>query len=276
METLSRAVRHAIVLPAAVVLAIVLGLQQLAGAEPGSLAADTRQRAVVAQALSDLQPSDGLPHLYFVGFAGYGGQAVFKREVLAVREIFDERFGTAGRSIALVNHPSTVGDVPLASAENLDQVLQHLGRIMDRDRDTLFLFLTSHGEQGLLAVEMPGLELEHLTPATLKRMLDRSGIRNRVVVISACHSGSFIPALADARTLVIAAARADRASFGCADKRRWTYFGDAFFNRALRSETSFTKAFDRAKALVERWEKRERLVPSLPQMMGGEALIKTE
>jgi hypothetical protein len=155
-------------------------------------------------------------------------------------------------------------------------VLQHLGRIMDRDRDTLFLFLTSHGEQGLLAVEMPGLELEHLTPATLKRMLDRSGIRNRVVVISACHSGSFIPALADARTLVIAAARADRASFGCADKRRWTYFGDAFFNRALRSETSFTKAFDRAKALVERWEKRERLVPSLPQMMGGEALIKTE
>jgi hypothetical protein len=107
-------------------------------------------------------------------------------------------------------------------------------------------------------------------------MLDRSGIRNRVVVISACHSGSFIQTLADQRTLVIAAARADRSSFGCADKRKWTYFGDAYFNRALRRERSFRKAFERARKLVERWEARERLVPSLPQMLGGEALIMTD
>jgi hypothetical protein len=273
---LSRAIHGLAVASATVVLGAVLVLQQLAGAEPGNRGADERQHAVVARVLSDLQPSDGAPHLYFVGFAGYGGQAVFKREVLAVRQLFDERFGTAGRSVALVNHPSTVGETPLASAENLEQVLQHLGRIMDRDRDTLFLFLTSHGERALLVVEMPGLELEHLTPAALKRMLDRSGIRNRVVVISACHSGSFIQTLADQRTLVIAAARADRSSFGCADKRKWTYFGDAYFNRALRRERSFRKAFERARKLVERWEARERLVPSLPQMLGGEALIMTD
>jgi hypothetical protein len=103
-------------------------------------------------------------------------------------------------------------------------------------------------------------------------MLDRSGIKNRVIVISACHSGSFIPALAGPTSLVIAAARADRTSFGCEDRREWTYFGDAFFNRALREERSFERAFDRARLTIRTWERKERLVRSLPQIAGGEAL----
>jgi hypothetical protein len=91
-------------------------------------------------------------------------------------------------------------------------------------------------------------------------------------VISACHAGSFIASLADPQTLVIAAARADRSSFGCEDRRRWTYFGDAFFNQALREESSFTAAFRRARKTIALWEAREQRVPSLPQIAGGEAL----
>ena len=98
----------------------------------------------------------------------------------------------------------------------------------------------------------------------------------RVLVVSACHSGSFIPALADAKTLVIAAARADRSSFGCNDKREWTYFGEAYFNQALRKETSFKKAFKQASELIKTWEAKEKLLPSLPQMKGGEALELAE
>src|SRR5262249_49506715 len=128
----------------------------------------------------------------------------------------------------------------------------------------------------LLAVEMPGIRLAHLTPAMLRSMLDRYGIQNSVIVVSACHSGSFIPALASPKRLVIAAARADRTSFGCDDKREWTYFGDAYFNKALREETSFKRAFERARQLVQQWEADERLIPSLPQMMGGEALAINE
>jgi len=241
--------------------------------QPGIKAAQEAQPQLVECALAELQPSSpGSRQLYFVGFAGYGPEAVFKREVVAVRELFNERFGTRGRSVALINHATTVNEVPLASAQNLERVLRHLGGIMDTSRDTLFLFLTSHGERALLAVEMQGVRLANLTPAKLKAMLDRSGIRNRVIVVSACHSGSFIPALAGPTTMVIAAARADRTSFGCDDKREWTYFGDAYFNQALRQETSFKRAFERAKGLVEQWEKAENLLPSLPQMMGGEAL----
>ena len=219
---------------------------------------------MLERALAQLKPASGnQPHIYFVGFAGYGQEAVFKREVLAVRQLFDDRFGTKGRSISLINHPSTADDIPLADVGNLDGALQHIGRMMDRRRDTLFLFLTSHGEKGVLSVRMPGLALAQLRPEPLKKMLDRSGIHKRVIVVSSCHSGSFIPALADPNTLVITASHADRTSFGCEDRRQWTFFGDAYFNRALRQETSFRRAFERAKQLIAEWEAEDGLRPSL-------------
>jgi peptidase C13-like protein len=237
-------------------------------------AVSRRQALLLERAFAELEDTraDRLPRLFFVGFAGYGWEAVFKREALAVRTLFDERFGTKGRSLTLVNHPSTVDDIALASPANLDRALQHIGGLMNEDVDTLFLFLTSHGRKNLFAVEMPGFAFDGLTPVVLKAMLDRAGIKNRVVVVSACHAGSFIPTLADPTTLVIAAAHADRTSFGCEDRREWTYFGDAFFNRALRKERSFERAFQLARRTISRWEQQERLVRSLPQIAGGDAL----
>jgi hypothetical protein len=42
-----------------------------------------------------------------------------------------------------------------------------------------------------------------------------TGVRHKVVVISACYSGVFIPRLANPNVLVITAADADHSSFGC-------------------------------------------------------------
>jgi len=236
-------------------------------------AAFYRQPELLERALAEMQPSRaGQPQLFFVGFAGYGGQAVFKREVLAVRALFDERFGTKARSLTLINHPSTLSDTPLATITNLDRALQRLGKLMNKDEDVLFLFLTSHGSKHQFAVEMQGFPLNTLNPGILRTMLDRSGIKNSVIVVSACHSGSFVPVLADPTTLVIAAAHEDRNSFGCEDRREWTYFGDAYFNQSLRRERSFERAFERATELVGQWEARDKLTPSLPQIAGGEEL----
>jgi hypothetical protein len=280
MQTMSRCNgrHHALRL----LLAAAAGLLWLASADPTAAASRPaleaaktwqRQPEMLERVLRDLRPAvDTQPHLYFVGFAGYGPQAVFKREVLAVRKFFDVRYGTQGRSIALVNHASTLNELPLASAGNLERSLQHLGKLMQPDRDVLFLFLTSHGEDGLFAVEMPRFDLKPLRPEQLKDMLKRSGIKNSVIVLSACHSGSFLPALADPTTLVIAAARADRSSFGCDDRRQWTYFGEAYFQRALRAEPSFVRAFELARGLIAGWEAEAKLEPSLPQIGGGERL----
>jgi len=89
------------------------------------------------------------------------------------------------------------------------------------------------------------------------------------VIISACYSGVFIRPLADRDTLIITAADADHTSFGCKDANTWTYFGDAFFNVALRQAASLKDAFVVARALVRKRELRERFEPSNPQMAGG-------
>ena len=69
--------------------------------------------------------------------------------------------------------------------------------------------------------------------------------------------------------LVITAADADHQSFGCRDKARWTYFGDAFFNVALRQVNSLKDAFVFARALVQKRELHEHIEPSNPLMAGG-------
>jgi hypothetical protein len=103
-------------------------------------------------------------------------------------------------------------------------------------------------------------------------MLDRSGIRWRVIVISACYSGSFIDALKDRRTLIITAASRNRTSFGCSNENDFTYFGDAYFNQALRHGSSFIGAFDEARRIIAAREREEELTPSQPQIYVGAAM----
>src|SRR5258708_36610932 len=119
--------------------------------------------------------------------------------------------------------------------------LQAAANGMDADNDILFLILTSHGSRAGLAVKA-GRLTQTLTPSNLADMLARTGMRYKVVVISACYSGVFIPRLANPDTLVITAADADHPSFGCRDKPQWTHFATAFFHVALRQPKSLNRA----------------------------------
>jgi hypothetical protein len=156
-----------------------------------------------------------------------------------------------------------------ATIEGLAMSLQAATNGMDANNDILFLILTSHGTRAGLAVKA-GRLTQTLTPSNLAYLLARTGMRYKVVVISACYSGVFIPRLANPDTLVITAADSDHPSFGCRDKAKWTYFGNAFFNIALRHAKSLKDAFVVARSLVKKREARERFDPSNPLMAGGE------
>lgn len=222
------------------------------------------------RALADQRP--GVPDLYFIGFAGDASQDVFLREMRSVRALFDDRFDTQGRSITLINNAATVETVPLANSHNLLAALDQVSTRMDRDEDVLFLFLTTHGKPGVLAVNFEPLQLNNLTAANLRALLDRSGIKWRVIVVSACYSGSFIDALKTETTLVVAAARKDRVSFGCSHENDFTYFGRAYFDQALRRSYSFVDAFEIARKSVNEWETDGDLKPSLPQIFIGDEI----
>jgi hypothetical protein len=164
--------------------------------------------------------------------------------------------------------------LPLATATNLRRAIVGIGERLDPDEDVLLVFLTGHGsrEHGV-AVSFPRLPLNDLGPAALDAMLDEAGIRWRVVVVSACHSGVFVEPLRDAETLVITAAAADRKSFGCAPDEDLTYFGRAFFAEALAAHLSLPAAFEDARERIHAREAREQKTPSLPQMAAGEEIV---
>ncbi len=232
-----------------------------------------RQPELVARALAGLAPSrPGIPELYFVGAAAYAGQDVFQREITSARRIADENLGTRGRSLLLVNHRDAVNELPLASVTNMEKVLAGVAKVMDVEKDILVLFATSHGSKGSFAISFPRFGLNDLTPERLASMLEKSGIKNRVIILSACHAGSFLAALESPTTLVLAAAHADKTSFGCSNEREWTYFGDALFNHALRKTTSFIEAFNQASKTVAEWEHAQGLEASEPQMFVGHAI----
>jgi hypothetical protein len=184
-----------------------------------------------------------------------------------------QRFGGEGRTLALLNHPDTVAQIPLATATNLERTLHGLGTRLDPEQDILFLYLTSHGsEEHELYVNQPPLPLDQITPQRLRAALDDSGIRWRVLVVSACYSGGFLDALRGPDTLVLTAARADRASFGCGSDSDITWFGKAFLTEALNRSTDFVAAFEQARERIAAWEKDEEFEASLPQIAQGERI----
>jgi hypothetical protein len=198
-----------------------------------------------------------------VSFGLFGDQGVFRREATGAAQIVESRFGHG--SVVVRFNTKTGGG---ATIKSLAATLQVEAKKMDRDSDILFLVLTSHGSPDGLAITA-GRRAETLKPSTLGQMLDQTGVRHKVVIISACYSGVFIPRLANPDTLVITAADADHASFGCEDKAQWTYFGNAFFNIALRETKTLKDAFLLARTLVSKRELREGFDPSHPQMTGG-------
>ncbi|WP_273703174.1 C13 family peptidase, partial [Candidatus Accumulibacter vicinus] len=232
------------------------------------------QPRLLERELAALKPGrPGVTDLYFVGAAGYSRQDVFMTEVRSVAELFRERFATEGRSVLLINNPKSVADSPIASTTSLGLTLRRIGAIMDRDEDILFLFLTSHGSQDhKFVLDFWPMRFNTLDPRRLRELLDESGIKRRVVVISACYSGGFIDALKDDNTLVITAAAADRNSFGCSNEADFTYFGKAYFDEALRQTYSFVEAFEKARPVIAARESREDFPESDPRLYLGEAI----
>jgi hypothetical protein len=177
------------------------------------------QPKVLNKALDSIQFGEfSQSHWYFLGVAGASYQDVFKSEVERIREQFDTRFGTFGRSMVLINHPSTLETQPIASKTSIELALKRIGQQMNRESDVLFLYMTSHGLPNEFELENAPIDLAYVEPKWLRDTLDKTGIRWRVIVISSCFSGSFVSALQDENTLVITASAADRESFGCSNE----------------------------------------------------------
>ena len=230
------------------------------------------QQAALERELDAIEPQrPGVADVYAVVAGLYAGEDVFMKEANMISTLLAQRFDAAGRTVTLINNVKTLQERPIASLTSLRESLNHVGGLMDRNEDVLLLYVSSHGsEQHELAVDFRPLKLDPITPARLKGALADSGIRWKVVIVSACFSGGFIDALKDDRTLVITAARADRSSFGCGYGSDATYLAKALFGEALAQTYSIEAAFEAARKRIEAWEQEKGQTPaSEPQIYVG-------
>jgi hypothetical protein len=213
------------------------------------------------------------PRTFFLGFAGVGEQKVFAQEIGLASRVLSERYGMDGRGLSLINDERDLEGAPLASVSGLKYALRGLAARMNVDRDVLFLSISSHGAQDpAIAVSNSQLPLNELSDEGLAEALSDSAIKWRVIIISACYAGGFIDSLKNPQTIVIAAAAADRTSFGCSNDRDLTYFGEAFYRDALPEARSLRDAFEKAKSAIAVRERREHVDPSKPQAYFGTEL----
>ncbi len=227
------------------------------------------QRRRLDTALASIQSQrPGVVDAYVVTVA-LDSDPVFAREAREAGRVLGRRYDADGRTLTLAGHDGVRDDLPRGSIDTLLVSLAAIAEKMDRDEDVLVMYTTSHGLKLGLAYHYGDQGFGVLSPAKLKQTLEDLGIERRVLILSACYSGVFVPALASDDSAILTAAADTRTSFGCRAENDWTFFGDAMINRALRKPQGLADASQEAARTVAGWEVEQRLLASLPQTRIG-------
>jgi hypothetical protein len=162
----------------------------------------------------------------------------------------------------------TLSLAPDATGEHLSsqRAIARIGEVADRVTAGCLLYFTSHGSPSGIVFGPDAV----LAPQVMDRLIDDwCGTRPTVVVVSACYSGVFVPALAQPNRMIMTAARRDRSSFGCSPEATHPYF-DGCVLEALNEARDFLNLSMRATACVNHREHEEGLAPpSEPQTYVG-------
>lgn len=224
----------------------------------------------MTKALAGLQPQrKGVVDAYVIS-VGLDSDPVFGREAREAGKVLSWRFGGDGRTIVLAGtNGSAPSDLPNGSITNLTLALARIAELMDPKEDVLILYSTSHGAKIGVVYHDADDGFGVLGPSRFARILNELGIKNRLLIISACYSGVFVPALQSPTTALFTAASDSRPSFGCAADNDWTFFGDAMINHAFRKPQTLKAASDEARGLITQWESGGGVQASNPQVSIG-------
>ena len=237
-----------------------------------------QQHQAMQAALDQLAPQrPGQQDVYVIA-AGLWGDPVFESEASRTAAALARSLGAEGRTLVLAaGQAGTPRRFPAASPSHLQIAFARVGQLIDPQEDLVVIFLTSHGGPAGMSLREARRLDGNLSPFALSASLSSAGISRRVVILSACFSGVFVPALANDDTIVMTAAARDRQSFGCQPEREWTYFGDAVVNQGLMAGKSLLQSFEDGVALINTWEQRDNFTPSNPQRhIGSQARTALE
>jgi len=197
--------------------------------------------------------------------AGDSSSPAFNNGVETMRD----RLASDGvRNISLLAaDPSVVARAELASEANVRRALQTPGGA------ACLAFMTSHGDQrGFFLRASRTL----LPPSALEQALDAGcGSAPTVVIVSACHSGTFMTdRLRKPNRIILTAAATDRSSFGCGADNEYTEYDRCLLQQFDRVAT-WRELAATTKTCVEAAERRLGVRQrSLPQTFFGSAVAE--
>jgi hypothetical protein len=235
-----------------------------------SAAAELDEHRKLDRSLRALLPQrPGVVDAYVISIA-LDSDAVFAREARVAGDVLRRRYDAAGRSVVLAGTDGTgPNPLPRGTPASFAIALARIAELMDRREDVIVLYTTGHGAPFGLYYYDGDNGYGAISPNRLRAMLDGLGIGNRLLILSACYSGVFVPVMQSETSAILTAAAYDRTSFGCRAENDWTFFGDAMINHALRKPQPLAAAFAEANGLVAGWEARLRAPPSQPQLFVG-------
>lgn len=221
---------------------------------------------------------EGRPRLFFIGLALWGGERWSGGDILRMQEI-TARIYPAFRPIPFVFSNEAVtapADMPSFDPLMLDKTIA-LVRAKAAPGDLLVIAASSHGAPGRLSNRIGTQNQRPVDAAFLIRRLRRLGDLHTLLMLSACHSGSFAEILEREdfrRVMVVASARSDRTSFGCSPAETSTWFVRALAQASRELATGaqppgWSAVMERARQIVSEWERNWALDASMPQLWIG-------
>jgi hypothetical protein len=111
---------------------------------------------------------------------------------------------------------------------DLGPIYETLSQLARQAPGGCLVYYTSHGGPPGVVLDQDGRQMV-VPPDVLAELINQAcPDRPSVVVISACFSGVFIPALQKSDRMILTAARKDRSSFGCSEDDKYPYFDECF------------------------------------------------
>lgn len=210
------------------------------------------------------------PRLWLAGFAMHSNSRAFQGDLEAVLSV-TKQLSPSAMTLTFSNELQTRRlRYPFATAEVLREALAYIGKHAHA-ADRVIVFVSTHGLKDLLTVNVGGSYFPAVRSDQFALWLEALGERPTLIVLSACHSGSFIPVLAKPNRIIYTAASAERKSFGCAFEDRNTFFVEELL-RDFEGRRSLQQLFEAAGARIAERERSLNLLPSEPSSFIGAAV----
>lgn len=216
----------------------------------------------------------------YLGLALDGQTPAFDGDIRRARDrLFLQ--AASGPVLLLSNLKAEPEVEPHADTRTLPTVAKAAGRwlreyaLQHKSPALAVVAIGAHGGNDVLTLRLANEPSRLVVRADyLVALLNDLGNGPAVIIISACHAGSFIPALRAPNRIIITAAAADRVSFGCGRNSTSTVFMQALLDKELNRKFSLTELFEQANERVTGYEARTKLEHSRPQIDVGADMQK--